>query len=156
MVVKKLALIRGCNAKSGMAYEFELESDFSNLPSEVQPGIHLIEFALGYDVDTDLVIVMFVVLVTGVSYLDEAIEGVYDLKFGIRGRKLGDIDDVSSPEFSIDGVRHFIPKDKRTEVLECVLRAVAGLIESVEPNDLTMVTFHTNLSGGTGEIPQNL
>lgn len=64
-----------------MAYEFDIEVD-PDPPFTDNLGLEIVEFALGYDVDADLVVVMSVMLVP--VHDPEA----HDLRFGIRENSL--------------------------------------------------------------------
>ena len=71
-----------------MAYFFDLETELPDAPFVDGFDVEIIEFALGYDVDADIAMVMSVMLVPGASYLDGELEDVFDLRFGIRERDL--------------------------------------------------------------------
>lgn len=68
-----------------MAYQFDLETDFDEIFVDIA-GTHVIDFALGYDLEEDTVVLMSVLLVSGDSYLHGELQGVFDLQFGIRER----------------------------------------------------------------------
>jgi hypothetical protein len=84
-----------------MAYEFDIETDPDD-PFTDAMGLEIVEFALGYDLDRDIVVVMSVMLVP----IDEA----HDLRFGIREKGLVKDWKVTAPDYSQEAVNTYIPK----------------------------------------------
>jgi hypothetical protein len=121
-----------------MAYVFDLERDFDQEPYVDAGGARVIDFALGYELDRSLVIVMSVMLVP-----DES--GAFELCFGIRTRSATDPTDVSPPDYDSVTARQFVPREATTEVLGAILSAVVVLVKSARPHDIIMETFHANL-----------
>lgn len=78
-----------------MAYEFDIEVD-PDPPFSDNMGLEIIEFALGYDLDADLAIVMSVMLVP----VDDP--EAHDLRFGIREKSLVSDWKVSPPDYGLD------------------------------------------------------
>jgi hypothetical protein len=127
-----------------MAYEFELDGDIGE-PFRDALGTWIVEFALGFDTDEDLGILMSVMLVPGGSYLDPPVEGIVDLRFGIRERDLTSDWKVGPPDYSRETVDKYIPKDARGPVLTFILLAVSELIKEAKPSGITMETYYPNL-----------
>ena len=59
-----------------MAFQFDLETELDEIFLD-QAGTHALDFALGYDLDDDKVIMMSVLLVSGESYLQGEVENLY-------------------------------------------------------------------------------
>jgi hypothetical protein len=68
-------------------------------------GGYVIEFRLGYDIDTDLIALMAVML----TRTDE--DDIMEFHFGIRTRTADG--PASSPDYSIEAVDNLIPKEHR-------------------------------------------
>ena len=101
-----------------MAYEFDIETD-PDPPFTDNLGIEFVEFALGYDLDRDIAVVMSVMLVP----IDEA----HDLRFGIREKSLVSDWKVSAPDYSKEAVDSYIPKVWRAFVANQIARAKSML-----------------------------
>jgi hypothetical protein len=127
-----------------VAYRFDLERDFVATLHADAAGTITIEFALGYDIERDTVVVMSVMLVRTDSYLAGRYTGIYDLQFGIRQRDLR-TNAVTSPDFGTESTSRFIPKASRAEVAEVLLRAIWALVDRTRPNHLTMETYYSHL-----------
>jgi len=132
-----------------MAYIFELETDFSP-PIKIGED-YVLDFALGYELDTSEIITMSVMLVAGDSYLDEPLDkatplenAIYDLQFGIRVHDAHN-GDVSGPDFTIETSRKYIPDYARSQVAAALCNAIARIIRHVRPHSVTMETFYPNL-----------
>jgi hypothetical protein len=119
-----------------MAYEFDLESD-PEPPFSDALGTEIVEFALGYDLDDDLAIVMSVMLVP----IDEA----FDLRFGIRQKSLSQDWKVSAPDYSKECVDQYVPKQWRSLVAHQLHSAIVTLLGSVNPENVTMETYYSSL-----------
>jgi hypothetical protein len=124
-----------------MAFEFELEEDFDE-PRRDNLDTWVIDIALGYDVEEDMVVVMSVMLVSGDAFLKDELSDVFDLQFGIR-RKWPDR--TSSPDFDKETGREYIPSARNSDVLRVIQRAVLRLVGAVMPEHLTMESYHPNL-----------
>ena len=121
-----------------MAYEFDIEVDpeepfTDNLNSEI------VEFALGYDVDADLVVVMSVMLVP--VYDPKG----HDLRFGIRENSLSKEWRVGGLDYTKECVDKYDPEEWRAFVLMQVRRAVRALVQKVKPDNITMETYYAGL-----------
>jgi hypothetical protein len=128
----------------GMTYRFELERKFPHAPSYDRDGSASIEFALGYDPERDTVVVMSTLLVTGDSYMQGKMLGLYDLQFGIRERNLA-THQITPPDFSSVSASKYIPRTFRGEVMTILLEAVEALVHAVDPQHLTMETYYGHL-----------
>jgi hypothetical protein len=128
-----------------MAYVFELDSALPTAPFVDMWDTEIVEFALGYDVEADKVIIMSVMLVPGGSYLDGELEGVFDLRFGIRERDGKHAWNVSPPDYTVKCTKKYIPKKHRKAVMDLLCRAVALLANHSNAKHLTMETFSANL-----------
>ena len=122
----------------GMAYEFDIEVD-PDPPFTDNLGLEIVEFALGYDVDADLVVVMSVVLVP----VDDP--EAHDLRFGIRENSLSKEWKVGGLDYTKECVEKYIPKEWRAFVLMQVQRAVRTLVDKVKPDNITMETYYAGL-----------
>jgi hypothetical protein len=120
-----------------MTYEFDVETD-PDPPFTDNMGVEIVEFALGYELDRDIVVVMSVMLVP----IDEA----YDLRFGIREKSLVSDWRVSAPDYTKEAVDNYIPKVWRAFVTNQIARAVRRLVNQVQPENLTMETYYAGLA----------
>jgi hypothetical protein len=132
-----------------MAYIFELETDFSP-PIKIGDD-YVLDFALGYKLDTSEIVTMSVMLVAGDSYLDEPLDklaplenAIYDLQFGIRVHNAHN-GNVSEPDFTIETSRKYIPDHARSQVAAVLRNAIARIVGHVHPYSVTMETFYPNL-----------
>jgi hypothetical protein len=121
-----------------MAYEFDIEVD-PDPPFTDNLGLEIVEFALGYDVDADLVVVMSVMLVP--VHDPEA----HDLRFGIRENSRSKEWRVGGLDYTKECVDKYIPKEWRAFVLMQVGRAVRTLVDKVKPDYITMETYYAGL-----------
>jgi hypothetical protein len=121
-----------------MPYVFELEREFDQEPYIDGQGSRIIDFALGYDFDRFLIVLMSVMLVP-----DES--GAFELCFGIRTRNAERSSEVSPPDYSVTTARRFVPEAANQDVLATVLAAIIVLVEAVQPETIVMETFHANL-----------
>lgn len=119
-----------------MAYEFDLEM-VADPPFTDALGTEIIEFALGYDLDRSVVIVMSVML----APVDEA----HDLRFGIREKSLTNDWKISAPDYSQEAVKAYIHNEFRGLVGQKVRNAIQDLIRHCEPTNITMETYYANL-----------
>jgi hypothetical protein len=120
-----------------MAYIFELEQDFDE-PYVAADGSCIIDFALGYDPDSSLIVLMSVMLIPDQS-------GAFELVFGIRKRSGVDASNVSSLDYESATGKLYVPPESAEDVLGVVLAATVGLIGKVKPANVIMETFHSNL-----------
>ena len=121
-----------------MAYEFDIETD-PDPPFTDALGGEIAEFALGYDLDRDIAIVMSVMLVP----VDDP--KAHDLRFGIREQSLTNDWKVSAPDYTRETVDKYIPKEWRTFVIVQLLRSVRVLVNEVSPENITMETYYAGL-----------
>lgn len=121
-----------------MAYEFDIEVD-PDPPFTDNLSLEIVEFALGYDLDADLVVVMSVMLVP--VHDPEA----HDLRFGIRENSLSKDWRVGGLDYTKESVDKYIPKEWRAFVLTQVGRAVRTLVDKVKPDNITMETYYAGL-----------
>ncbi|TWA97537.1 hypothetical protein [Bradyrhizobium stylosanthis] len=121
-----------------MAYEFDLETD-PDPPFTDNLGVETVEFALGYDIDADVAVVMSVMLVP----VDDP--KAHDLRFGIREQSLTYDWRVSAPDYSQEAVNKYIPKEWRASVRLQLMRSVRTLVGQIEPENITMETYYSGL-----------
>lgn len=121
-----------------MAYEFDIEVD-PDPPFTDNLSLEIVEFALGYDVDADLVVVMSVMLVPTSD--PEA----HDLRFGIRENSRSKEWRVGGLDYTKECVDKYIPREWRAFVLMQVRRAVRTLVDKVKPDNITMETYYAGL-----------
>jgi hypothetical protein len=120
-----------------MAYEFDIEID-PDPPFTDNLGVEIVEFALGYDLERDIVVVMSVMLVP----IDEA----HDLRFGIREKSLVSDWKVSAPDYTKEGADRYIPREWRALVIAQISLAVRNLVNKVRPENITMETYYSGLA----------
>src|SRR5437764_475412 len=121
-----------------MAYVFDLEGDFDQKPFVDADGSYIIDFALGYDLDLSLIVLMTVMLVADQS-------GAFELCFGVRTRSADNALDVSPPDYSSATARQYVPREATEAILGLVALAIIALVERAKPKDVIMETFHANL-----------
>lgn len=121
-----------------MAYEFDVEVD-PDEPFTDNLGTEIVEFALGYDTDADLVVVMSVMLVS----VDDP--KAHDLRFGIREKSATQDWKVSAPDYTKEGVDKYVPREWRTFVLMRIRSAIQALVTKVKPDSITMETYYAGL-----------
>jgi hypothetical protein len=128
-----------------MAYIFELDTELPTAPFVDVWDTEILEFALGYDIDAEIVVLMSVMLVPGGSYLDDKLEGVFDLRFGIRERDAKHEWKVSPPNYTRECADKYIPKEQRKAVTDLLCQALGVLTKHSDAKHLTMETFYANL-----------
>jgi len=128
-----------------MAYIFELDTELPAAPFVDVWDTEIVEFALGYDIDAEKVVIMSVMLVPGGSYLDDELEGIFDLRFGIRERDGKHQWNVSAPDYTRECADKYIPKEHRESVTDLLCEAVGVLTDHSAAKYLTMETFYANL-----------
>jgi hypothetical protein len=128
-----------------MAYIFDLDAELPGAPFVDVWGTEIVEFALGYDVEAEIVVIMSVMLVPGGSYLDDKLEGVFDLRFGIRERDGKHEWKVSPPDYTRECADKYIPKEHRNAVTDLLCQALGVLTKHSEAKHLTIETFYAKL-----------
>jgi len=136
-VTRLLRFREKCGKPQIMPYEFDIETD-PDPPFTDNLGVQIVEFALGYDLDRDIVVVMSVMLVP----IDEA----HDLRFGIREKSLVSDWKVSAPDYTKEAVDRYVPKVWRAFVANQIARAVRKLVNQVQPENLTMESYYAGLA----------
>jgi hypothetical protein len=121
-----------------MAYEVDIQTDPEPAFSDAM-NVEIVEFALGYDVDADLAILMSVMLVP--VYDPEA----HNLRFGIREKVLSSDWRISAPDYTKEAVDRYIPRQWRAFVKLQIRRAVVELTSKITPENITMETYYSNL-----------
>ena len=121
-----------------MAYEVDIETDPDPAFTD-NMGLEIVEFAIGYDLDADVAILMSVMLVP----VDDP--KAHDLRFGIRQKSLVHDWKVSPPDYTKEAVDKYIPKEWRTFVTMQVRRAVGELLRNIKPENITMETYYSGL-----------
>jgi hypothetical protein len=119
-----------------MAYDFDLQDPEG--PFVEADGSRVVEFILGFEDDTDTIIVMSVLLVP----TDR--KDTLELCFGIRA-KVGPEPHISAPDYSKDGSYKYIPRERRTTVLASICESIQRLVETEKPPYITMETFYADL-----------
>lgn len=119
-----------------MAYEFSPDQDV-DVPKSDSEGGQVIEFALGFDPETDLIVVM-AVLLTGTDRPD-----TLELHFGLRAR-LAD-GSATGPDYSKECVAQYIPKVGRDLVKGLIIEAVKKLVLAAGPEYILMETYYAHL-----------
>jgi hypothetical protein len=127
-----------------MAYQFS-PAAMVGRPVSDGTGGQVIEFALGYDPDTDLIVLMAVMLTA--TDRDDTLE----LHFGIRTRIAEG--DASPPDYTKESIDTYIPKTSRTIVRDLIRRCIVRIVPEASPKYI----IHGNLlsksrAKGTPEI----
>jgi hypothetical protein len=119
-----------------MAYEFSPDKDVGPPTSDGEGG-QVIEFALGFNPDEDLIVLM-AVLLTATDRAD-----ALELHFGIRTR----INDgtASEPDYTKESVQRYIPKESRNLVTGLIRECVEKIVRASAPEFILMETFYPNL-----------
>ncbi|RDD61065.1 hypothetical protein DRB17_15190 [Ferruginivarius sediminum] len=123
----------------------EIQDDFS--PEDIieeAMGDYVLEFLLAVEFDdrqrAAQAHLMSVMLIDGGSFIGD-LDGIYDLRFGIREKQVGNEFIVGEPDFSRARSRRCIHRNDRGRVLDLVCSAVRMLLEHVEPAGVTMTTY---------------
>ncbi len=120
-----------------MAFVFDLDDQLPDVFVDNQ-GTLIVEFALGYDLDENQVVLFSVTLVP----VDD---GVSDLRFGIRDRHIEMDWKISGLYFSHERVKECIPKQYRPRVTGLLLDALGRLAGACECSHISMETYYPNL-----------
>lgn len=72
-------------------------------------------------------------------------EGVFDLRFGIRERDAKHEWKVSPPSYTRECADKYIPKEQRKAVADLLCQALGALTKHSDARHLTMETFYANL-----------
>jgi hypothetical protein len=107
-----------------MAYEFSPDTLIAR-PVPDGDGGQVIEFALGYDGDSDLIVLMAVMLTR--TDRDDTLE----FHFGIRTR-IGS-GPASEPDYSKEAVDQYIPKKDRFSIKSLIRECTRRIIWSARP-----------------------
>lgn len=119
-----------------MPYEFDLQVELNDPVSDGEGG-YVFEFALGFDVEIDLIVVMAVMLTA--TDRPDALE----LHFGITKRQ--GMEPPSAPDYTREAADAFIPKEHRARVLDMIRRGVAAVVGRSQPDYILMETYYGNL-----------
>lgn len=119
-----------------MAYEFSPDQDIDAPISDGEGG-QVIEFAVGFDTEVDLIVLMAVMLT--VTDQNDALE----LHFGIRSR-LND-SPATEPDYSKECVEQYIPKFGRDLIKGLIIHCVEKLVLTARPEYILMETYYANL-----------
>jgi len=120
-----------------MAYVYDLDSELSDVFVD-NFGTSVVEFALGYDLEQEEVILFSVTL-------GPSIDGVSDLRFGIRRRHIEKEWKVTGLDFSREAVIECIPSYAREEVRILLSASVSRLARACTDEKITMETYYRNL-----------
>jgi hypothetical protein len=131
--------------RGAMPYIFDLQSKPLDVPFVDVFDVSIVEFALGYDVEADVVVLMSVMLLRGASYLDSRLDDAFDLRFGIRERDLKHEWKVSAPDFTRESSDRYVPTERRKDVMSLLCKSVQMLIKHSDAKLLTMETFYAHL-----------
>jgi hypothetical protein len=120
-----------------MAYVFDLDANLDEVIIDAQ-GVEIVEFALGYDLDSLTTILMSVTLAP-------MGDGVCDLRFGIREQPMIRRWETSALDYTREKVQECVPKHARSDVLDLILAAVGMLAAMTKHNKITMETHYQHL-----------
>jgi hypothetical protein len=76
---------------------------------------------------------------------DPDVRRLYDLRFGLVGKDVGNDFIVSAPAFDHETAKRVIPDDDRPVVLSLVLKAVRQLVRTAHADVITLSTYDTHL-----------
>ena len=129
-----------------MVFVPETETDFATDPFFDIFGTATIEFGLGYDLDTNIIALMSVMLVSYVAHaLGPEYEGAYDFEFGIREQDGERKWKVTAVDFTRETTAKYVSKTDRKLVLSLICTALKHLVRDVRPDSITMSTYYANL-----------
>jgi hypothetical protein len=121
-----------------VSYTFQLDPWARvSRPMSDGDGGYAIEFALGFDPEEDLIILMAVMLSR--TQLSNTLE----FHFGIRTRTTDGA--ISPPDYSKQIVDKYIPRDNRSQVKEYIGLCAWHLVLVASPRYIIMETFYPNL-----------
>ncbi|WP_038946809.1 hypothetical protein [Bradyrhizobium genomosp. III] len=120
-----------------MAYVYDLDFELSDVFVD-NFGTHVVEFALGYDLELEEVILFSVTL-------GPSIDGASDLRFGIRRRHIEKEWKVTGLDFSREVVLECIPPYERENIRILLLECVSRLAQACPDDKITMETYYRNL-----------
>jgi hypothetical protein len=120
-----------------MDYVFDLDAALTPVFID-NLGTSIVEFALGYDLDSNEIVLFSVTLVP-------CDNGVSDLRFGIRTRDAEKDWKISGLDFSRKRVVECIPSKARKAVHDLLLAAVSDLAKAGNVQKITMETYYANL-----------
>jgi hypothetical protein len=120
-----------------MSYVYELDAELTEVFVDNQ-GTSVVEFALGYDLDEEEIVLFSVTL-------GPSVDGASDLRFGIRTRHAVKEWRVSGLDFRREAVLECIPEAGRPEVRKLLLVAVSRLAENCPDKKITMETYYQHL-----------
>ena len=109
-----------------MAYEFSLQE--SEGPLTEADGSYVVEFILGFDSETDTIVVMSTILFP----TDDA--DTLELCFGIRTKVGSELSGVSPPDYSNETSAKYIPPQHKADILVRIADAVQSLVSSIMPS----------------------
>jgi hypothetical protein len=120
-----------------MAYVYDLDSDLGEVIIDNQ-GTEIIEFALGYDLEQFLAMLMSVNMVpTG--------DKVCDLRFGIREKDLTRDWKYTGLDYTQEKVRACVPAHGKNDVLNLLVQAADKLASATRFEKITMETYYQYL-----------
>jgi hypothetical protein len=126
-----------------MAYIFDLDAEVPAEPFVDPWRTEICEFALGYDVDRNVAIIMSVMLYSGTKASHvKGVAGVFDLRFGIRERDLDHEWKCTPPDYSKEAADRFIPREHRQEVRERLYAAIEVLLSHSKAKHVTMQSYY--------------
>jgi hypothetical protein len=120
-----------------MAYVFDLDADLDEVFVDAQ-GVEIVEFALGYDLDSLTTILMSITLVP-------MGDGSCDLRFGIREQPMTAKWETSALDYTQEKSKECIRAHDRHQVLELILAAVDMLTSATKHKKITMETHYQHL-----------
>jgi hypothetical protein len=120
-----------------MSYVFELDPELTDVFVD-NMGTSIVEFAIGYDVDEEEIVLFSVTL-------GPSMDGASDLRFGIRTRHATKEWKISGLDFTRERVSACIPSHGREQVRTLLLHAVLRLANSCLDERITMETYYPNL-----------
>jgi hypothetical protein len=120
-----------------MSYVYELDAELTDVFVDNQ-GTSVVEFALGYDLDAEEIVLFSVAL-------GPSVDGASDLRFGVRTRHAVKEWMISGLDFSREVVLECIPPAGRPVVRELLLTAISRLAEKCPDDKITMETYYQNL-----------
>ena len=125
-----------------MAYTFDLDAEVPTVPFVDALRTEIVEFALGYDIERNVAVVMSVMLYPGGTYL-RGVAGAFDLRFGVRERDLDHAWKLTPPDYEREANDRFIPAAHRPEVKERLYEAIEVLLAHSKAVHVTMQSYYS-------------
>jgi hypothetical protein len=125
-----------------MTFRNDIEDDFDRVPFCDAFGSYIINFVLGVDEASDLLVIMSIAFIAKLND-----PGIYELVFGIEERDMTKTDDWQyGRDYSIETSKRYVPNEHREHVLSLVLEAIECIVKQLpafdKPVKISMKSFY--------------